>query len=67
MEKRDSRVSRKAASKIGGALTRARGEKISAVEGLTLTPRMRAVLDLTQGKSGDERRRLIREQFAKSR
>ncbi|MQW85972.1 hypothetical protein [Sinorhizobium saheli] len=45
-------------------LTSRRGEKISAVEGLTLTPRMRAVLDMTKDKPGDERRRLIKAQFA---
>ena len=47
-----------------GRLTRARGEKISAVEGLSLSPRMRRLLDQTEGKSGDERRALIRAQFA---
>jgi hypothetical protein len=45
------------------SLTRKRGEKISAVEGLKLTPRMQALLDLTKDKSGDERRQLIRAQF----
>ncbi|WFU07540.1 hypothetical protein QA648_36805 (plasmid) [Rhizobium sp. CB3171] len=44
-------------------LTSARGEKISAVEGLHLTPRMRTVLELSKDKSGDERRKLIKAQF----
>jgi len=48
-----------------GRLTSARGEKISAVEGMMLTPRMRAVLDLTKDKSGDERRKMIQAQFAR--
>gem|GEM_PF-4565216 len=30
-----------------------------------LTPRMRAVLDLTKDKSGDERRKMIQAQFAR--
>ncbi|MXN54215.1 hypothetical protein GR158_24245 [Shinella sp. AETb1-6] len=47
-----------------GRLTRSRGEKISAVEGLALTPRMRTLLDATKDKSGEERRQLIRAQFA---
>lgn len=44
-------------------LTSERGEKISAVEGLTLSPRMAAVLrqGATQGLSGDERRALVLE------
>ncbi|WEZ86039.1 hypothetical protein P6U16_23425 (plasmid) [Rhizobium sp. 32-5/1] len=44
--------------------TRKRGEKISAVEGLQLNPRMRALLDTTKDKPGEERRRLIRAQFS---
>ncbi len=44
-------------------LTSVRGEKISAVEGLTLTPRMRAVLDMSKDRPGDERRKLIEAQF----
>jgi hypothetical protein len=40
-------------------LTRSTGEKISAVEGLKLTGRMRRILD--QQVSGDERRSLIME------
>lgn len=41
-------------------LTRSRGEKISAVEGMKLTERMERILD--RSASGDERRSLIREQ-----
>ena len=48
-----------------GKLTSARGEKISAVEGLTLSPRMRTVLETTEGQSGDQRRAQIRAQFGK--
>jgi hypothetical protein len=40
-------------------LTRAKGEKISAVEGMRLTERMARILD--QSASGDERRSLIKE------
>ncbi|MGV1849229.1 MULTISPECIES: hypothetical protein [Rhizobium] len=46
-------------------LTSSRGEKISAVEGMNLSPRMRAILAQSQGKSGDERRALVRAQFTK--
>lgn len=42
-------------------LTRATGEKISAVEGMKLTERMRRLLDQTEGLAGDERRSLIKE------
>ena len=42
-------------------LTRARGEKISAVEGLKLTDRMARILN--RAASGDERRALIREEL----
>jgi len=44
-------------------LTSERGEKISAVEGLTLSPRMAATLrqGAAQGLSGDERRALVLE------
>lgn len=48
-----------------GRLTRERAEKISAVEGLALTPRMKRLLDLAAGKSADEQRALVRAQFAK--
>lgn len=46
-------------------LTRDRGEKISAVEGLKLSPRMRAILrdSDAKGLSGDERRALILKQL----
>ncbi|RWL41664.1 MAG: hypothetical protein EOR60_28925 [Mesorhizobium sp.] len=45
-------------------LTRDKGEKISAVEGLKPSPRMGAVLREgdARGLSGDERRALIKEQ-----
>lgn len=45
-------------------LTRDKGEKISAVEGLKLSPRMGAVMKEgdAKGLSGDERRALIKEQ-----
>lgn len=43
-------------------LTRSKGEKISAVEGMKLTERMERILDRSGGLSGDERRFLIKEQ-----
>ncbi|PYE25689.1 hypothetical protein C8J32_1035 [Rhizobium sp. PP-CC-3A-592] len=46
-------------------LTSARGEKISAVEGMSLSARMRAVLNQSQDNSGDERRALVCQQFIK--
>lgn len=46
-----------------GKLTRVRGEKISAVEGLELSPRMQAIL-ARPGLTGDQRRALIRAAFA---
>ncbi len=46
-----------------GMLTRERGEKISAVEGLKLSPRMQAILS-RPGLTGDQRRALIRNAFA---
>lgn len=48
-----------------GRLTSSRGEKISAVEGLVHTARMRALLDAAKDETGEERRRLIRAQFIK--
>ncbi|MFV3130548.1 hypothetical protein [Niveispirillum sp. KHB5.9] len=44
-------------------LTSERGEKISAVEGLALSPRMAATLrqGAAQGLSGDERRAMVLE------
>jgi hypothetical protein len=47
----------------GFALTRVQAEKISAVEGMTLTPRMKRILDLPI--SGEERRSLIKAQIRK--
>lgn len=48
-------------------LSSKRGERISAVEGMHLTPRMRDVISTTasRGMSGDERRTLIKEQIRK--
>lgn len=46
-----------------GKLTRVRGEKISAVEGLKLSPRMQAIL-ARPCLTGDQRRALIRAAFA---
>jgi hypothetical protein len=46
-----------------GKLTSERGEKISEVEGVTLSPRMRTALEMSKGQSGEERRALIRAQF----
>ncbi len=48
-------------------LTSTRGEKIAAVEGLALTPRMRVLLEMSKDLTGDERRQLIREQFQPQR
>jgi hypothetical protein len=45
------------------ALTREQAEKISAVEGLVLTARMKRILDLPA--SGEERRSLIKAQIRK--
>jgi hypothetical protein len=50
-------------SEGGHSLTSQRGEKISAVEGLTLTPRMRELLEQTKDRPGEERRALIRAKF----
>jgi hypothetical protein len=50
---------------VSGRFSRQRGEKISAVEGLKLTPRMQRLLDQTADKSGDERREMIKAQFVK--
>ncbi|RRI05931.1 hypothetical protein EH240_05200 [Mesorhizobium tamadayense] len=52
-------------SKIGKfILTSDKGEKISAVEGLKLSQRMSTILreSRARGLSGDERRKLIKEQ-----
>ena len=47
----------------GFVLTRERGERISAVEGMTLTQRMAEVLErgAREGLSGEETRALIRQ------
>lgn len=50
-------------------LSAKRGERISAVEGMHLTPRMRDVIATTASRamSGDERRTLIKEQIHKKK
>ena len=48
-----------------GRLTQARAEKISAVEGLVLSPRMRELLARTEDQSAEERRKAVRAQFAR--
>ncbi|WP_416798172.1 hypothetical protein [Ciceribacter azotifigens] len=48
-----------------GRLTRERAEKITSVEGLALTPRIKRILDAASGKTADEQRALVRAQFAK--
>lgn len=45
------------------ALTRVQAEKISAVEGMVLTARMKRIVDLPV--SGEERRSLIKAQIRK--
>jgi hypothetical protein len=47
-------------------LSRRKGERISAVEGMKLSPRMAAILDESRerGLSGDERRTLVKEQIS---
>lgn len=48
-------------------LNRERAEKISAIEGMVLSERMRAILDSADREclGGDERRSLIREEVRK--
>ncbi|WP_027142485.1 hypothetical protein [Mesorhizobium sp. WSM3626] len=68
MKSPNSRIGRSA--KTGHfVLTSARGEKISAVEGMKLSPRMAKVLNhsVRQGLSGDERRSLIKEEIRKKK
>ncbi|MDF1634730.1 hypothetical protein [Mycoplana sp. MJR14] len=48
-----------------GRLTQTRAEKISAVEGLVLSPRMRELLARTEDQSAEERRKAVRAQFAR--
>ncbi|OJF91494.1 hypothetical protein [Pararhizobium antarcticum] len=62
MEKRTASVATKGEI---GRLTRERAEKISAVEGLSLSPRMKRLFEISADKTADERRALVREQFAK--
>jgi hypothetical protein len=42
-------------------------KKISAVEGMKLTPRMATALAESRGKTGDERGTLVKEQLAKTK
>jgi len=66
MKSPSSRASRSA--KTGQfVLTSARGKKISAVEGMTLSPRMGEILSqgVRRGLSGDERRSLIKEEICR--
>lgn len=66
MKSSTPRVSRSA--KTGRfVLTSGRGEKISAVEGMRLSDRMRQILmrSASEGLSGDERRSLINEEIRK--
>ncbi|TIS98063.1 hypothetical protein [Mesorhizobium sp.] len=68
MKSPNSRIGRSA--KTGRfVLTSARGEKISAVEGMKLSPRMAKVLNqgARHGLSGDERRSLIKEEIRKKK
>nr|WP_156949274.1 hypothetical protein [Mesorhizobium sp. WSM1293] len=68
MKSPSSRASRSA--KTGQfVLTSERGEKISAVEGMTLSPRMAKLLALgvRHGLSGDERRSFIKEEIRKKK
>lgn len=46
-------------------LTQSRAEKISAVEGLVLSPRMRKLLAQMKDQPAEERRQAIRAQFAR--
>lgn len=48
-----------------GRLSQARAEKISAVEGLALTPRMRKILAQTKDQPAEERRQAIRAPFTR--
>jgi hypothetical protein len=54
-------------TKSSWTLTSTRGERISAVEGMKLTPRMATALAESRGKTGDERRTLVKEQLAKTK
>lgn len=59
--------SAKAGKRVSGKLTRAKGEKFSAVEGQVMTPRLISVFREADAKGihGDARRALIREKFSK--
>ena len=48
-------------------LSRRKGERISAVEGMKLSPRMAAIPDESRerGLSGDERRTLVKERISR--
>ncbi|MGO8024158.1 hypothetical protein [Rhizobium leguminosarum] len=62
MTSKTSKLTRNA--KTGG-LTQAGAEKISAVEGLVLSPRMRKLLAETKDQPPEERRQAIRAQFTR--
>lgn len=57
----------KAPKSVSGKLTRAKGEKFSAVEGQYMTPRVSGAFREADAKGihGDARRTLIREKFNK--
>ncbi|MBY2927053.1 hypothetical protein HFO74_35775 [Rhizobium laguerreae] len=48
-----------------GRLAQARAEKISAVERMVLSPRMRKILAQIKDQPAEERRQAIRAQFAR--
>ncbi|MBY5440790.1 hypothetical protein [Rhizobium leguminosarum] len=48
-----------------GGLSHASAEKITAVDGLVLSPRMRKLLAETKDQPAEERRQAIRAQFAR--
>ncbi|CAN7220823.1 hypothetical protein [Rhizobium leguminosarum] len=48
-----------------GGLSHASAEKITAVDGLVLSPRMRKFLAETKDQPAEERRQAIRAQFAR--
>jgi hypothetical protein len=47
-----------------GRLTQVRAEKISAVEGMVLSPRMRKILDQSKDQPSEALRRAVRAQFS---
>ncbi|MGO4440509.1 hypothetical protein [Rhizobium sp. RAF56] len=61
-----SKTSRSTHDAKTGRLTQVRAEKISAIEGLVLSPRMRKILAQTKDQPAEEGRRAIRAQFPSS-